>query len=861
LDATQLRSSFTRFFTERGHVAVPSASLIPHHPRAPLFTNAGMNQFIPYYLGEETPPYRRATSIQKCVRIRGKHDDIDMVGRTTRHLSFFEMLGNFSFGDYFKEAAIPWAWELLTGELGLDGERLWVTVFTDDDEADQIWREAVGVPAARIQRMGEDNFWEMGETGPCGPSSEIYYDRGAEFGAAGGPAEGGEERYVEIWNLVFTQYDRQRDGGLEPLPRPNIDTGAGFERLLCLLESVPSIWETSMLRPLIATAESVCGRTYGDDAEEDVTLRVLADHARSTALLIADGVQPSNDGRGYVLRRLIRRSVLAARRLGVEARITPFMAESVAAVLGAPYPALVDDLSVIQSVLEREEAGFDRTLRTGLALLQEALDEARAQSGATMAGDVAFRLHDTHGFPIELTEEFARESGVTVDRAAFEAAMAEQRARAREAARVPAAADEAAYRALVDAEGPTNFIGRSPDFYSIATRVIGVLGGTEGDAVEIFLAETPFYAEGGGQVGDTGTIVTETGRAEVYDTVPAVPGLVAHRARLSGEIFVGQEALATIDGERREALRRNHTGTHLLHSALRRVLGDHVRQQSSYVAPDHLRFDFSHHAAPAREELGAVIDLVNSDVLTDDAVLTTEATRAEAETMGALAFFGDKYGDVVRVVRAGPHSLEFCGGTHVHALGQIGPLQIVSESSIGANTRRIEAVTGAVALERTARRQGLLDEAAAMLRTEPDELIDALGRLLERQRATERELQGLRGAARGAEAAALAAGAEGGVVTARVDGRNPNDLRDLAQAILRSDGVRGVGLVGSAEAGKVAIVAATDASRNATEIVKQVAPIVGGGGGGTPQLALAGGRDPSKLDQALAELRRLLIEG
>jgi alanyl-tRNA synthetase len=861
LDATQLRSTFTRFFTERGHVALPSASLIPHHPRAPLFTNAGMVQFLPYYLGEETPPYGRATTIQKCVRVRGKHDDIDMVGRTTRHLSFFEMLGNFSFGDYFKEAAIPWAWELLTGELGLDGERLWATVFTDDDEAAQIWRDAVGLPAARIQRMGEDNFWEMGETGPCGPCSEIYYDRGPEFGGAGGPAGGGEERYVEIWNLVFTQYDRQRDGGLEPLPRPNIDTGAGFERLLTILESVPSIWETGVLRPLIARAEELCGRTYGDNEEDDVALRVLADHARSTAFLIADGVQPSNDGRGYVLRRLIRRAVLKARRLGVEARIAPAMAESVAAVMGGAYPALGDELSVIQSVLEREEAGFDRTLRTGLSLLNEALDAARAGQSATMGGDVAFRLHDTHGFPIELTEELARESGIPVDREAFEAKMAEQRARAREAARSPAAADEAAYRALVEAEGPTNFIGRSPDLYAVSTRVIGVLGGGEGDGVELFLAETPFYAEGGGQVGDTGSIVTETGRAEVYDTVAAVPGLVAHRARVTGDIFVGQEALATIDGQRREALRRNHTGTHLLHSALRRVLGDHVRQQSSYVAPDHLRFDFSHHGAPARTELDAVVALVNEDVLTDDAVLTTEATRKEAESMGALAFFGDKYGDVVRVVRAGAHSLEFCGGTHVHALGQIGPVSIVTEGSIGANTRRIEAVTGAVALQRSARRQAQLDEAAALLRTEPDELLDALQRLLDRQRATERELQSLRGGARQAEAAALAAGAEDGIVALRIDGRSPNELRDLAQAVLRTDGVRAVGLVGSPEAGKVAIVGATGPTQNATEIIKQVAPIVGGGGGGTPELALAGGRDPSKLDQALAELRRLLAEG
>jgi len=861
VDATQLRSSFTRFFMDRGHRLVPSASLIPHHPRAPLFTNAGMNQFIPYFLGEEVPPYPRATSVQKCVRVRGKHDDIELVGRTTRHLSFFEMLGNFSFGDYFKEAAIPWAWELLTGDLGLDGERLWASVYTDDDEAAQIWRDAVGLPAARIVRMGEDNFWEMGETGPCGPSSEIYYDRGAEFGEVGGPLDGGPERYVEIWNLVFMQYDRQADGTLEPLPRPNIDTGAGMERVLTVLEDVPSIWETGVLRPIIARAEELCGRPYGSDDEDDVTLRVLADHARSTAFLIADGVQPSNDGRGYVLRRLIRRSVLAARRLGVEARVTPAMAESVADVLGGAYPALRDELSVIQSALDREEAGFDRTLRTGLSLLQDALEAARAGRTPTMPGDVAFRLHDTHGFPIELTEELARESGVSVDRPAFEAAMAEQRARAREAARSPAAADETAYRALLETEGPTDFIGRSPDLYSVATRVIGVLGEGDGDAVEVFLAETPFYAEGGGQQGDTGTIVTETGRAEVLDTVVAVPGLVAHRAKVTGEIFGGQEALATIDGLRREGLRRNHTGTHLLHAALRAVLGDHVRQQGSLVAPDHLRFDFSHHGAPARQELDAVAAMANADVLTDDAVQTTEATRAEAESMGAVAFFGDKYGDVVRVVRAGPHSLEFCGGTHVHALGQIGPIAILAEGSIGANTRRIEAVTGAAALDRSARRQALLEEAAALLRTEPEQVPDALQRVLDRQRASERELAALRDAARDAEAATLAGRAEGGVVVARIDGRGADDLRALAQAVQRHPGVRAAVIGGSPEAQKVAIVAVTGGDPDATGLVKQVAAVVGGGGGGSPQVAVAGGRDPGRLDQALAEARRVLAGG
>ncbi len=859
MDADSLRRNFTDFFAARGHEVVPSASLVPHHPRAPLFTNAGMNQFIPYFLGEEVPPYRRATTVQKCVRVRGKHDDIELVGRTTRHLTFFEMLGNFSFGDYFKAETIGWAWELLTDVLGLDGDRLWASVHVDDDEAAGIWHEAIGLPAERIQRMGEDNFWEMGETGPCGPCSEIYLDRGPELGEPGGPLHGGEERYVELWNLVFTQYDRQPDGSLEPLPRPNIDTGAGFERMLTVLEGVPSIWETSVLRPIIATGERLSGRTYGEDGEVDVSLRVLADHARSTSMLIADGVLPSNDGRGYVLRRLIRRAVLTARRLGVEDLVTPALAASAAEVLGGTYRALHDDLDLVRDVLEREERAFDRTLRTGLSLLDEAFADARA-GGGEVPGAVAFRLHDTHGFPIELTEELAREAGIEVDRAGFEAAMEGQRARARQAARASAAADEDAYRRLLDTEGPSAFVGRTPEHYAVPATVVGVLAGAEPGTAEVFLDHTPFYAEGGGQVGDTGAIVTETGRADVYDTVAALPGLTAHRVRLQGELFAGQDALATIDGARRESIRRNHTGTHLLHAALRAVLGDHVRQQGSHVGPDRLRFDFSHHRAPAPEELSAVLEMTNGDVLTDDPVETIETSRDEAERMGAVAFFEEKYGDVVRVVRAGPHSLEFCGGTHVHALGMIGPIDIVSEGSIGSNTRRLFATTGLATVSEATRRANLVHEASSLLKVEPDELLDALQRLLDRQRASEKELARLRQSAVEGEAVALAQTAEGGVVTARRDGRTADELRGLALAVRRRDGVRAVVLGGQAD-GKVAIAVATGGEADAAAVVRQIAPLVGGGGGGSPEVAVAGGRDAAGIDQALAEGRRLLVAG
>jgi alanyl-tRNA synthetase len=575
-------------------------------------------------------------------------------------------------------------------------------------------------------------------------------------------------------------------------------------------------------------------------------------------MLVADGVLPGNEGRGYVLRRIIRRAVLTARRMGVETSVTPQLAETVAEVMGGSYPELPARLHLVQGVLDREESGFDRTLRTGMGLLTEALDAARTAGRGSLAGDVAFRLHDTHGFPIELTEELAAESGSSVDRTGFEAAMAEQRDRARSAAKAPAAADEASYRGLLDGHGPTEFVGQSPADYAVSARVLAILAGAEPGTAEIFLDRTPFYAEGGGQVGDVGSIVTETGRAEVRGTAAALPGLAAHRARVSGEIFAGQEALATIDGPRREAVRRNHTGTHLLHAALREVLGDHVRQQGSLVAPDRLRFDFSHHAQPRREELAAVAAMANADILGDDRVETTVTSRAEAEEMGAVAFFGDKYGDVVRVVRAGPRSLELCGGTHVHALGQIGPIEIVSEGSIGSNTRRIESVTGSAALDRSARREVLVHRAAEVMKAEPDDLVDALERLLERQRATERELARLKGASIGHEAADLAADAASGAVVARRDGLAADDLRALAQAVRRHDGVRAVLLGGTPDGTKVALVAVTDGTPDAAELVKQVASLVGGGGGGSAEVAVAGGRDLSGLAAALDQGRKAL---
>ncbi len=871
MDANGLRAAFTRFFADRGHTIVPSASLIPHDPSV-LFTIAGMVPFKPYFLGEETPPWPRATSIQKCFRT----PDIEIIGTDTYHCTFFEMLGNFSFGDYFKAEAIPMAWELLTEVFGFDGDRLWITVHDDDDEAEQIWIDKVGIRPERVQRMGdEDNFWAMGDTGPCGPDSEIFFDKGPAYGHDGGPKHGGSDRFVEIWNLVFMQFNRDAAGVLTELPRKNIDTGAGLERILPILQGHDSIFDTDLFLPIIDTAASIVGTPYGTDERTDVALRVLADHGRAFSMLVADGVLPANEGRGYVLRRVVRRAVLAARRLGVDKPIAPPLVQAATDVLGEAHPELRAQHDLIVNVIAREEAGFDRTLRAGLGRLEEAI----ATGTKVLGGDVAFTLHDTHGFPVELTEELARDAGVEVDRAGFDAAMAEQRERARAAAKSARAGDESSYRALLEQEGATPFVGRGLDSYEVPARVVAVLERMDGDAtdatdapesngngqptVEIILDRTPFYAEGGGQIGDTGTIVTESGIADVYDTQLAVPGLIVHKARLDGELVAGQDALATIDTTRREAIRRNHTATHLLHSALRTVLGDHVRQQGSLVGPDYLRFDFSHHAQPSPAELEEVFALANEAVLTDVPVDTVETSREDAEKMGAIAFFGDKYGSAVRVVRAGSTSLEFCGGTHVDSLGQIGPITLLSEGSIGSNTRRLFALTGRASIQRAVERDKLVRAAAEALRSEPDELLAAIGRLNDRQRDTEKELSALRQQSSEAEAKTLAAqGAESGVVVARRDKVEGKELQSLAEAVLRQDGVRAVVLGGTADGSKVSIAVATTGSPDAVDLVKTLGPIVGGGGGGRPgsPSALAGGKDPSRLDDALAEARRLLSE-
>jgi alanyl-tRNA synthetase len=852
--SAELRRAWDEFFAARQHTLVPSASLIPTHPTAPMFTNSGMMQFVPYFLGEEPVPFApaRAASVQRCVRAGGKHNDLDAIGRSHRHLSFFEMLGNFSFGDYFKADAIAWAWEFVTEVLGLDPDRLWVTVHVSDDEASDIWTDAVHFPRDRVQRLDKDNFWEMGDTGPCGPSSEIFWDNGPDFGPDGGPANPkAAERYVELWNLVFPQSNRGVDGQLSELPNKNIDTGAGLERIMAALAGSHSLYDSDILSALVGEAQSVTGHRLGESDLGDIALRLLADHARTMTFLVADGVIPSNEDRGYVLRRIIRRAIRFAYLLGVERPVLPPMVERTIDLMGDDYPVVVTGHDLVVPIITREEESFRRTLARGSQILDTQLD--RLDKGGTLPGSVAFLLHDTYGFPFEVTQEMAQLRGFDVDVAGFEEDMEAQRRRAREAGRIGGVATgeevDAQHRLLVE-HGPTEFTGRRE--YETEATVIGVIG----DAV--YLDRTPFYAEAGGQIGDTGTITTDTGMAEVVDTTYALPGLHAHHVKVQeGTIEVGQRAVARIDGERRDAIRRNHTGTHVLHWALRKVLGSHVKQQGSLVAPDRLRFDFSHFEPVTDDQLRAIEDLANHEILGNAPVRHFETTMDEARAMGAIAFFGDKYGDIVRVLEAGEHSVELCGGTHVRRLGDIGPLKVVSEGSIGSNLRRIEAVTGFGPIERLRQEEELVSRAADVLGTTPDELPVAAERLRGELKSLREELKDMRRQAAGSRAGELAAAAVDGVVVARVEGVAGDDLRDLAVAVRDSAGVRAVVLGGEPQGGGVTLVAAVTkgSDLSAKELIAEAARTVGGGGGGSQELARAGGRDASRLDEALDQAR------
>ena len=875
MNADQLRDSFRDFFAARDHTRVPSASLIPHDPTV-LFNVAGMLPFKPYFVGDEVPPYKRAVSAQKCARAGGKHNDLDDVGRTKRHLVFFEMLGNFSFGDYFKEAAIPWSWELVTGDpasggWGFDGDRLWITVHESDDEAEAIWHEVVGVPMDRIQRLGDkDNFWQAGDTGPCGPCSEIHIDRGPAFGPGGGPlGDPAGDRFMEFWNLVFMQFDQAPDGSRTPLPKPSIDTGAGLERILALVQGVDSVWETDLMQPLIDEACSITGKSYrvGDyDDRDSFAMRVLAEHARSGAMLINDGVFPSNEARGYVLRRIIRRAVRYAYLLGTDSLVMPRLAEVAIDVMGNAYPDVVKNREFVINVMAKEEERFRQTLKNGLTILDGELESEPSE----LSGSTAFLLHDTYGFPLELTQEIAGERNVGVDLDGFSSDMAAQRDRAKAAQKgAGEGVDLDAYRDVVDQFGVTEFLGYSSDVTeSRVLAVIPVDGGAgdeagDGDGtVDIFLDHTPFYAESGGQIGDTGTISTETGQAVVLDTTFALPNLRRHRALIeSGSILPGQTATAAIDADRRAAIRRNHTATHLLHHALRQVLGEHVKQAGSMVGPDRLRFDFSHYDAVTDEQILEIERLANVETLTNSPTRIFETTKDEAEALGAIAFFGDKYGDIVRVLEAGS-SIELCGGTHVRATGDIGTIKVVSESSIGSNLRRIEAITGEASVALLQRDEQVLADAARLVGAPADDLLSGVQRKLDEIKALNDEIKALRGQVALGRASELAAIAHDGVVVTQIDGLAPGDLRELAVAVRQQPGIRLVVLIGETTSGGVGLVAAVEpgSGRPASDLIKDAAKAVGGGGGGKGDIATAGGKDVSGIPMALQLAAQAVVE-
>ena len=861
MQAGELREAFSAFWTERDHQVRSSASLIPHEPSL-LFTVAGMVPFMPYFLGEEQPPKSRLCTIQKCVRAGGKHNDLDDIGRTNRHFTFFEMMGNFSFGDYFKAEAIPWAWEFVTEVLGLEEERLWVTVHVSDDEAEEIWASSVGLAPERIQRLDKDNWWAAGDTGPCGPCSEIFYDLGPEFGDDGGPAEGGQDRFIEVWNLVFMQFSNDGSGELQPLPQTGIDTGAGMERLLAVLQGVPSVWDIDLFAPLLSEAERITGIKYGEDSSTDVSMRIFADHARSTALLISDGVFPSNEDRGYVLRRIIRRAVRHAWTLGVEDVVMPGLVEVVAEVMGDHYSDLRENLELIKDVVGREEAQFRRTLATGSQILEEAVSSLA--EGDSLPGTIAFQLHDTFGFPVEVTEEILSERNLALDKEAFDLSMDEQRERARSARDDgPAVANEV-YRQIVDQFDLTEFVRDSSSVTD--ARVLAVVE-LEGPQVEVFLDRTPFYAESGGQIGDIGTIKTDDALVAVDDCTFALPGLHRHLGRVvEGTISSESIAVAEIDDERRSAIRRNHTATHILHWALREVLGDHVKQAGSLVAPDRLRFDFNHFEAVTPAQQAEIEDLVNAELLTNGECLHYETTMEQAQEVGAIAFFGDKYGDNVRVLEAGDHSLELCGGTHVNALGDIGHLRIISENSVGSNIRRVEAVTELVTVERLQDSEQLIAEMGELLNSSSDEILEALQRRLGEIKDLRGQVKALQQATAGARASEIADSAIGGVVIKRLDGLERDELRDLAAAIRDRPQIEAVVLAGAPDSGGVALVSAVipDGKFEAASLIDEAAKAIQGGFGrkGNPPLIVAGGKNIDGIEEALNSARRAAgIEG
>ncbi|MDR7303292.1 alanine--tRNA ligase [Haloactinomyces albus] len=883
----EINNRFIEHFRNTGHTVVPSASLILDDPNL-LFVNAGMVQFKPYFLGEVPAPYPRATSIQKCVRTA----DIDEVGKTTRHNTFFQMAGNFSFGDYFKEGAIEHAWQLITasqdsGGYGLEPDRIWVTVYNNDDEAARLWNKVAGLPAERIQRRGmDDNFWSMNVPGPCGPSSEIYYDRGPAYGQEGGPLVD-ESRYIEIWNLVFMQDQRGESTGpgksdfsvLGPLPAQNIDTGMGVERVACLLQGVENVYETDLVRPVINMAEELSGRRYGADPNDDVRFRVIADHARTGVLLVSDGVTPSNETRGYVLRRLLRRIVRSTRLLGVHEPVLGEFAQVVRDAMAPSYPELTTEFERIDSVMRNEEEAFLATLSAGSKIFDMAATETRRAGSTQLPGSKAFQLHDTYGFPIDLTLEMAAEQGLSVDEQGFRDLMSEQRRRAKEDARArkTAHADTSTYRSLLDEHGTTEFIGYTD--LQAQSRVLGLLvngapvpAAGEGSEVELILDRTPFYAEGGGQIADTGRLVGPGVELEVTDVQRAVPGLFAHRARVvAGEVGVDTKLEAGVDVDRRRAIARSHSATHLVHAAVRSAYGKRAAQAGSLNSPGRMRFDFTAPSAVSAPVMSGVEEEVNEYLQNDVEVQAYNTTMDRAMELGAVALFGEKYGDQVRVVDMGDYSRELCGGTHVGSIAQLGVVKLVSDSSVGSGVHRVEALVGMDAMRYISKEHMLVNQLTEQFKVRAEDLPDRIEGMVTRLRNAEKELQQLR-VAQVLQSAGELAGRSVDVngvslVAEQVpDGVDGNSLRALTGEVRGRFASRPcvVALFSAdPESSKVSFVVAVnrdaqDRGLAAGKLVPSFAEHVGGRGGGKADMAQGGGSEPAGITAAVGALRREL---
>ncbi|WP_353231694.1 alanine--tRNA ligase [Pseudomonas helleri] len=862
MKSAEIREAFLRFFEEQGHTRVPSSSLVPNNDPTLLFTNAGMNQFKDCFLGQEKRAYTRATSSQKCVRAGGKNSDLENVGYTARHHTFFEMLGNFSFGDYFKKDAINFAWTFLTGVLKLPKEKLWVTVYASDDEAYDIWTQDVGVPAERMIRIGDnkgapyasDNFWTMGDTGPCGPCTEIFYDHGPEIwgGPPGSPEEDGD-RYIEIWNNVFMQFNRTADGVLHPLPAPSVDTGMGLERISAVMQHVNSNYDIDLFQSLLKAAAQAIGCAN----EGQASLKVVADHIRSCSFLIADGVLPSNEGRGYVLRRIIRRACRHGNKLGATGNFFYKIVAALVAEMGESFPELVREQANIERVLKAEEEQFSKTLEQGLKILEQDLAELK---GTVVPGDVVFKLYDTYGFPMDLTADIARERNLTVDEEGFEREMEAQRVRARSASSFGLD-----YNTLVKVDLPTEFIGYGATHSSAKVIALykegqSVTSLNEGDEGVVVLDRTPFYAESGGQVGDCGYLQAGAARFDVRDTTKTGGAFLHHGVVAAGGLKVGETVEAQVDADVRHATSLNHSATHLLHAALRQVLGEHVQQKGSLVDSQRMRFDFSHFEAIKPEQIKALEDIVNAEIRKNTPVETEETDIETAKQKGAMALFGEKYGDSVRVLSmGGDFSVELCGGIHAQRTGDIGLMKITSEGGVASGVRRIEAVTGAAALAYLNAAEEQLKEAASLVKGSRDNLVDKLSAVLERNRQLEKQLEQLQAkaaSAAGDDLSSSAVDVKGvNVLAARLDGQDGKALLALVDQLKNKLG-RAVILLGSVHEDKVVLVAGVTkdltGQLKAGDLMKQAAAAVGGKGGGRPDMAQGGGVDAAALDAALA---------